>query len=256
MNQTFTEVPRPAPQTSPLNILVTGAARGIGFQLVKQYAEAEPRNIIVAAVRDVEAAGPLATFASSHPNVFIIPLDAGDEGSINASLSALPPAFTHLDLLYNNAGVFGGGAVGQMTADTVNTILRVNVTGPLLIIQAYRALLLKAKAPKVINVSSEFGATHMAEFIAGLGVVPYGASKGGVEFCEFGAADGGAGGGVSGDIARVGGDGYGGVVGREGAGDDGGQCVGAEDHGTAEGEGGWRWILRRYYGQKARALRR
>ena len=186
MYQTFSTVPRPAPQTAPLNILVTGAARGIGFELVRQYAEADPKNAVVAGVRDLKACEPLRRFTEQHANVHIVGLDTGSEQSINASVAQLPASFTHVDLLFNNAGLFGVPTpLGQLKASAVNSLLQVNVTGPLLVVQAYQALLLKAREPKVCNVSSELGATHLVTPVAQWGVLPYGASKAALNFLNL-----------------------------------------------------------------------
>jgi NAD(P)-dependent dehydrogenase (short-subunit alcohol dehydrogenase family) len=186
MLQTFSAVPRPAPQTAPLNILVTGAARGIGFELVKQYSDAHEQNVIVAAVRDIKAAAPLKEFAVRHPNVHIVPLDTGNEESINASVTLLPAGFTHLDLLWNNAGVMNTPTpVAEWSGAAINELLRINVTGPMLVIKAYRPLLLKAASPKILNVSSELGAGHLASSVAEWGVVPYGASKAALNFINL-----------------------------------------------------------------------
>lgn len=186
MLQTFSVVPRAPAQSAPLNILVTGASRGIGFELVKQYSEADTRNIVVAAVRDVQAAKALEQFATQHANVHIVPLDTSNEESILASVSNLPKGFAHLDLLWNNAGVMAKPTpLGQLTAALVNDTLHVNVTGPLLVVQSYLPLLLKAAQPKVINVSSELGATHLSSAVAQWGEIPYGASKAALNFINL-----------------------------------------------------------------------
>jgi len=186
MLQTFKVVPRAAPQTAALNILITGAARGIGFELVKQYSEAYASNVVIAAVRDVNAAGPLVTFATSHPNVHVVPLDTSNEASINESVKKLPVDFKHVDILFNNAGVLGKSTpLPALDATSINELLHINVTGPLLVVKAYQSLLLAAKYPKVINVSSELGAANFSVPVAQFGVIPYGASKAALNFINL-----------------------------------------------------------------------
>ena len=186
MLQTFSTVPKPLPQTAPLTVLITGAARGIGFELVRQYSAAYATNTVLAAVRDTKAAGPLTTFASTHPNVHIIPLDAGSEDSINASVAHLPASVKHIDLLFNNAGVIGSPTpLPSLTAAGINDILRINVTGPLLVVRAYAALLKAAASPMVVNIGSELGASKFAGQVAEWGVIPYGASKAALSFISL-----------------------------------------------------------------------
>jgi len=101
-------VPTPLPQTSPLNILITGASRGIGFELVKQYSLAYKDNIIIAGVRDPKNINKeLTLFASKHTNIHIIPLDVYNESSIKSSINYIPSEVKSIDILYNNAGIMG-----------------------------------------------------------------------------------------------------------------------------------------------------
>ena len=190
MHQTFTTVPRAKPQSHPLNILITGASRGIGYELVRQYSAAHPSNIILATARDPSTAAALTAFAATHPNVHVLPLDTGSEASIEASLALVPASVTHLDLLYNNAGVFGVPTpLPQLTAAPINELLQVNTTGPLIVTRTYLPLLLAASphphTPTVISITSELGATHLAKPVADWGVIPYGASKAALNFINL-----------------------------------------------------------------------
>jgi len=173
-------VPAPVPQTQPLTILITGASRGLGLELVKQYSEAYQDNIIIAAVRD--PSGPtsssLMDYSQQHKNVHIIPLDVSNEASIHSSVDHLPSSVDHIDLLYNNAGIFGQtGDVTHITGAGLLEVLNTNVVGPLLVTQTYLPLLTQAKEPKVIITSSSMGASSYTEPIVSMGAIPYSLSK-------------------------------------------------------------------------------
>ena len=51
-------------------VLVTGAARGFGFELVHQHATAHSNNTVIAAVRKPSTA--LTTLATNHSNIHIV----------------------------------------------------------------------------------------------------------------------------------------------------------------------------------------
>src|ERR1700723_479492 len=90
-------VPVPPTQSRSLNILITGASRGIGYELVQQYAIANKNNQVFAAVRNVsgESSEPLTTYAKSHSNVHIIPLDVSSPESISSSVSYVNSKVNH-----------------------------------------------------------------------------------------------------------------------------------------------------------------
>lgn len=157
-------------------VLVTGANRGLGLEFVRQYAADGWR--VIAGCRRPEEATELAALASD--TVTVEPLDVGDEGSIavlKAHIANLP-----LDLLVNNAGVYGGRAVqslGSLEAEEWMRVLRVNVAGPLLMAQALADNLTagaqRAGRPAVVaTLSSKMGS--IAENTSG-GSYAYRSSK-------------------------------------------------------------------------------
>jgi len=184
MSLTFSgAVPVPSAQSSPLSILVTGAARGIGLELVKQYAGAHKKNIVFAGVRNVNNAKLVNEFAQSHPNVHVIPLDVSDESSIKASVKHVTSITDHVDVLLNNAGIIGAdNNPSTITASDLLSVLSTNVVGPLLVVQSYLPLLQKSSQPaKIISVSSSLGSnTHGYAF--GKPFISYGTSKAALNF--------------------------------------------------------------------------
>lgn len=181
MALTFTgPVPIPSAQVSPLNILITGASRGIGYELVRQYAVAHPQNHVFAAVRSPEGqtSAALRDFAQQHPNVVhIIPLDASNDKSIIASVAEVTKVVDHLDLLINNAGVLiSGETLNSATSEGIISTYVTNVVGPFLVVRSYLSLLQRSSAPQVLNVSSSLGSNaHSWEF--GSPFLSYGTSK-------------------------------------------------------------------------------
>ncbi|MBT1516787.1 SDR family oxidoreductase [Bradyrhizobium sp. SRL28] len=150
-------------------VLITGANRGIGLALVRQYA-AEGAEVI-ACCRDPATADALKELAkSSSDRVRIMPLDVADEASIDSLKRALGDR--PIDILINNAGVSG------LSADLIETVgwtttLRVNALGPMLIAQALRDNLRRSNEKKLVAITSIMGSTSSA----GGGKYAYRASK-------------------------------------------------------------------------------
>ena len=182
MSLTFTgAVPVPKAQTAPLNVLITGAARGLGFGFVQQYAEAHPSNIVLAGVR--KANPQLTALASTHSNIHIIPLDVSDEASVKASVTQVSGLVPHLDVLINNAAIASVEALDPLTtsAHTFNQVLTTNVTGIHSVTLAYLPLLRLSADAKVANIGSVIGSnTHAAMF--GQPLIAYGVSKAAVNY--------------------------------------------------------------------------
>lgn len=170
-------VPIPAPQTSGLNILVTGAGRGIGYELVRQYAAAHKDNLVFAGVRDVNTDNvrSLASFA----NVRVVLVDVVSEESIRASVAAVSAEVNHVDVLIANAGINGTPSARNPTTVSVadfNAVFQTNVVGVLLTIQAYLPLLQRSSNPKVISVGSTLGSNQYVN-VFGRPTTSYGVSK-------------------------------------------------------------------------------
>ena len=168
-----------------MRVLVTGASRGIGFELVRQYSAAHPDNVVFAAVRDPKShtSKPVVAFAAEHANVHVIPLDVDSDASIRASLSHVAVVTDRLDVLVNNAAVKGEQDQQQqqdpltVSSEQLVAVFTTNVAGPMAVTQTYIPLLRKsAVGGKVIQVSSGLGSNQMA-FLLGKPLVSYGISK-------------------------------------------------------------------------------
>jgi NAD(P)-dependent dehydrogenase (short-subunit alcohol dehydrogenase family) len=138
------------------NVLLTGANRGIGLEMVRQYASAGWR--VYACCRQPERAVELNGLArSSAGRVSVHPLDVTSPVQI-AALPAILGA-QPLDLLINNAGVYG-----QDDASFGNTDVRawleafhVNAVAPLKIMEALVEPVARSRRRVMACVSSKMG---------------------------------------------------------------------------------------------------
>ncbi|MFK4380870.1 SDR family oxidoreductase [Bradyrhizobium sp. USDA 223] len=139
-------------------VLITGANRGIGLELARQYV-AEGAEVI-ACCRTPSSADALKELAAASGNrVRIMQLDVADETSIAALKGQLDDQ--PIDILINNAGISGLSA-DRIDAEGWMTTLRVNALGPMLISQALHESLKRSKEKKLVALTSIMGSTSTA----------------------------------------------------------------------------------------------
>ena len=140
-------------------ILVTGASKGIGLEVVRQLAARGARVFLTA--RNQEAAQ--CVLGEIQGRAQFISLDATDPSSIAAAVRALTAETDRLDVLVNNAAILldDGHSVLGLDGDLALRTFTTNTVGPLRVTQAFHALLAKSKTPRIINVSS--GAGQLAD---------------------------------------------------------------------------------------------
>ncbi len=145
-------------------ILITGANRGIGFELTRQFLK--DNSQIFATCRNPERADVLNELARKHPDrVTVLQMDVNDEASIIAAAKAVTGKIDSLDLLINNAGIGGdeaGHILGQLTAGEVSHVIETNAVAPLIVTQAFRDLLKRGNNPRVVMISSGMGSLQRA----------------------------------------------------------------------------------------------
>ncbi|MDP9099058.1 MAG: SDR family oxidoreductase [Verrucomicrobiota bacterium] len=137
--------------------LVTGANKGIGFEVARQLARQGFRVFLGA--RNEKAGRAAAGKLRGDGGVVFLKIDISDAKSIRAAAEELSRQCEHLDVLVNNAGILldEDKSALTITPDIFETTLRTNTLGPWLVAQAFAALLGKSEAPRIVNVSSGGG---------------------------------------------------------------------------------------------------
>jgi D-sorbitol dehydrogenase (acceptor) len=134
--------------------LVTGAARGIGFEFAKAYA-AEGATV---ALGDIDLPRAEAAAAAIGPQAFAVALDVTDTASIQAAVQAVEQRSGSLDILVNNAALFDLAPLVEITRESYDRVFSVNVAGVLFTMQAAaRAMIRRGKGGKIINLASQAG---------------------------------------------------------------------------------------------------
>lgn len=138
--------------------LITGANKGIGYEVARQLAGkgfhvfvgARNRNAGRKVVDEIVKTGGKATF---------LEIDVADNTRVTAAAHEFAKAADHLDVLVNNAGIIADGdnAILEISDELLRKTLETNTLGALRVTRAFTDLLAKSKAPRVINVSSGGG---------------------------------------------------------------------------------------------------
>jgi NAD(P)-dependent dehydrogenase (short-subunit alcohol dehydrogenase family) len=145
-----------ATTASPGTVLVTGASRGIGFELVRQYAEAG--WTVIATARRPQESKNLVELAGRLRNVRLEALDVVDAASIAALQQRL--AGQPIDVLVNNAGdtdQFRGQSFGKLAHDRFAYLMELNAHGPIRVAEALVGNVEAGRQKKIVAVSSLAG---------------------------------------------------------------------------------------------------
>lgn len=157
-----------------VNVLITGANRGLGLEMVKQILEMHrPVRKLFACCRDPDGprAEALRAEAKKHPNVVsIVRLDAADLCSIEKCVRQVGSMVgtEGLNLLINNAGFLDKSMLQDATPEDVQTSFNTNVVGPMFLIKGFLPLLrtaaknskkagMSTRKAAVVGISSVLG---------------------------------------------------------------------------------------------------
>ena len=140
--------------------LVTGANRGIGFEIAKGLA-ARGYRVAVGARDDTRREAAVAALRGEGADVFGLRLDVGSDASVAEAVQTLRGELDHLDAVVNNAGISGPTAEGALqdplTADfdVIRRDVEVNVLGAMRVINSALPLIRRSEAPRIVNVSTD-----------------------------------------------------------------------------------------------------
>lgn len=135
--------------------LVTGATGGIGAAIARALHGAGA-DVALSGTRaeKLEAlAGELAERAH------VVPANLSDRADVDALAKAATDAMGTVDILVNNAGITKDGLAMRMKEDDWDTVLEVNLTAAFRLTKALMRGMMKARAGRVINVTSVVGWT-------------------------------------------------------------------------------------------------
>ena len=152
--------------------LITGGSRGIGRATALMMAR-EGAKVAVNYASNAEAAAEVVkTITDAGGEAMAYQANVGERAQVDAMAAAVMERFGRVDILVNNAGVGQRGNVLNMDVDALDSLIAVNVKGPIYCIQAVGPQMVENGGGKIVNVAS----------IAGIGTsltenTPYAGSK-------------------------------------------------------------------------------
>jgi NAD(P)-dependent dehydrogenase (short-subunit alcohol dehydrogenase family) len=141
------------PDQTGRTVLVTGANSGLGLRTAEALA-AKGTQVLMGcrdATRGEAARSEVATSATG-PAPEVVPLDLADLGSVRDAAQSVADAVERLDVLVNNAGVMAMPL--RRTADGFELQFATNHLGHYALTGLLLPVLLRAKGPRVVTVSS------------------------------------------------------------------------------------------------------
>jgi len=139
--------------------LITGANKGIGFEIARQLGA---QGIIVLVGARDQARGDEAArgLQSEGIEAFTVQLDVTDQAMISRAASFIDETYGKLDILVNNAGIsFREGRVppSELDVEVFRRTYDTNVFGVFAVTKAMLPLLRRSDAGCIVNMSSSVG---------------------------------------------------------------------------------------------------
>lgn len=131
-------------------VFITGANRGIGLSLARNFSDAGFK--VIGTARDPEEATEL-----KETGARVEQLDVTDQASVDAMARRL--ADTPIDILINNAGIKGEDSkdMASLDLESMEWVLNVNTLGPVRVMKALFQNVLSSERKLVVNISSTMG---------------------------------------------------------------------------------------------------
>ena len=147
------------------SVLITGANRGIGLQLVKEFLKLGNNKVanVLATYRDPATADELNDLAKSNKNLSLLQLDMKDYAGYDAFRDRVAAIVGEhgLNLLINNAGIALRGSLENITPEQMLENYEVNVVTPLILSKTLLPLLRKSVSAGhrtvIAHMSSQLG---------------------------------------------------------------------------------------------------
>ncbi len=148
--------------------LITGASQGIGRETALALAQAGAK-VAVAARNEEKLAALVGEIEAAGGTGLAVKMDVADVEQVKAGFKEVLDKFGRLDILVNNAAITRDGLSMRMKPEDWEAVLKTNLTGAHLCIQQALATMMRARAGRIINISSvvaQSGNAGQANYVA------------------------------------------------------------------------------------------
>jgi 3-oxoacyl-[acyl-carrier protein] reductase len=155
-----------------LNVMVTGASRGLGLAIGRRLAAAGYRVLAVARTLSPELKEAQAQVRKSGAGALEhLPFDLSQIDQIHDLVSAARRTYGALHGLVNNAAIGTDGMLAIMHNSQIEALIRLNVTSPIVLTKYVVRNMMADGSGRIVNIGSIIGFTGYS------GLSVYGASK-------------------------------------------------------------------------------
>ena len=155
-----------------MNVIVTGASSGVGYELTKKLIEDERVEKVVGIARRTKNLEGLAGFAASAGKGWKFVALAKDIA--NVAEQDISDHVNRVDVLVNNAGLLINKPFSELTDEDFKAIYTVNVISPARLIRILKPMMGGEKASHIVNIGSMGGFQGASKFP---GLSAYSSSK-------------------------------------------------------------------------------
>lgn len=153
-------------------ILVSGASKGIGFEMVKCFIK-NPRNLVVAVSRNTDSLVKLVEQNNTH-SLLPVKADITKPLHLKKIHQAIKSLDLPLDVLINNAGLIINKPFEKIRNKDLTAVYATNVFAPFALMQMIFPLMNKTRKSHIVNISSMGGFQGSSKFP---GLSAYSSSK-------------------------------------------------------------------------------
>ncbi len=142
--------------------LITGANKGIGFEVARQIAKVG-WTVLAGARNETLGEEAAAKLQAEGLDVHFVHIDLDAHDTAATAAESIRKQFGKLDLLINNAAIadMSDGPPSRVKIESVERVMQTNYVGTLAVTQAMLPLLQQAGKAQIINVSSELGSVSL-----------------------------------------------------------------------------------------------
>ena len=153
--------------------IVTGGGTGIGKGIARAFAR-EGASLVLASRTKTTLDATAEELRSVGATVVVTPTDVTDEGQVIALFNRTMEEFGQLDIVVNNSGAFDGGPLEELSLETWQKVIDVNLTAAFLCSREAMKIMKGQRSGRIINIGSI--SAQMPRFNS----VPYATSKHGI----------------------------------------------------------------------------
>jgi NAD(P)-dependent dehydrogenase (short-subunit alcohol dehydrogenase family) len=140
-------------QLSEKVAIITGAGTGIGKGIARAFAR-EGADLVLASRTRGNLEQTAQELADADVRILVVPTDVTVESDVQALFATTLSEFGRVDILMNNSGTFDGGPLDELSLETWQKVMAVNLTGPFLCGREAMKIMKRQGGGRIVNIGS------------------------------------------------------------------------------------------------------